>query len=117
MNRLILSLLLLFSASLSQAIECTGVHQSFDGNGESVVQTQKLAVTIEDAATKRLATDIGDVHYFVQENKDSKEFLLMVTLGPDYSKGVTMATTWNEQNDMRVVRVDGDKIYKIICTK
>ncbi|NQZ18990.1 MAG: hypothetical protein HRT44_07025, partial [Bdellovibrionales bacterium] len=49
--------------------------------------------------------------------RGENNYLLMITLGPNYTSGVTAGLTWDENGSMRISRVDGNDVYRLVCTK
>ena len=74
-----------------------------------------LVADIDNPTTLRMSADIGDTHFFIQGNKKSNDYLMMITLGPDYTRGVTNYAIWDKDKGMRLTRVDGDLVYKLKC--
>ena len=104
-------------ATYAQAITCTGTFETVNEEDQLVTQKADLTVDVEDAAFIRLNTDIGDYHFSVQGDKASNKYLMMITIGPVYMSGVTAAMTWDQDNSMRITRVDGTNVYKLACQK
>lgn len=114
MRSILLSILLI--PSFAQAIVCTGYHEYVE-DYQAKVRSLKLGLEYEDQKTQKFSGDIEDIHFMVINEKERASFLLMVTLGPDYTKGVTAGLTWDNNNSMRIARVDGSTVYRIICQK
>lgn len=115
MLRALFIFMVMFQWRSAQAIECSGIYQSLSGDQWDVTQKPLLSVA-GSVGLMRMSTDIAEIHYFVQGQEDN-HYLLMITSGPKYVSGVTAAMTWDENNDMRLTHLDGNKIYKLICSK
>lgn len=117
MKSILIILAALTFSSLSQAATCTAVYQTINDKDLLEETSADLQVETENAAFVRSTADIGDFHFFAQQDKKSQNFLLIISIGPDYKSGATAALTWDENNMMRLTRVDGDDVYKLVCKK
>jgi hypothetical protein len=106
---------LLFCGQAAQAIVCTATYEHLDEKSNLVIKSQDLKIDTENTANISYVADMGESYYFVQSNKLDNSYLLMITLGPEYTKGVTASMTWDSKNRMRISRVDGYNVYKLSC--
>ena len=109
-------ILLISIPALAQAIVCTGFHEYMEGHAAKV-SSVKLNLEYEDQTTEKYSGDMKDIHFMVIGDKQRASYLLMVSLGPDYTKGVTAGLTWDNNNSMRIARVDGSTVYRLFCQK
>ncbi|MCB0379187.1 MAG: hypothetical protein KDD33_11910 [Bdellovibrionales bacterium] len=116
--RILLSIFVFAFTMAAQAdFACKGQFQLTDTAGKTTIQEIELATEYEDPNLIKVSGDIGEYHFMVRGNKLSQEYLMMITLGPYYQNGVTAATTWNASGSMRVARVDGNNVYRVLCQK
>lgn len=104
-------------AASAMALQCDGIYQYVDENEKLQEKKAPLILRDDNAQMAIYATTIDQVYYEIQQDKTKDTFLVMVTLGPDYTKGVASRTNWDANNQMRVSRVDGTDVYKLSCKK
>ena len=113
--KLILSVIVSVFSFSAFGADCVGYHEYLE-NGQLQVDSVELGVEYDSAQAVKKSADIGDIHYMALARGENN-YLLMVTLGPDYTRGVTAGLTWDENGSMRISRVDGHSVYRLVCTK
>ncbi len=117
MIRMLCALLFISISNSASALECFGTNQ-VEGPSSGKPSQEELVLlqtVLEDPATLRMEADQGDSHFFVQMNKQSHEYMLIITRGPDYTQGVVSVVTWDQESEMRLSRVDGNLVSKLVC--
>ena len=118
MTRLLFILATMTFSMTAAALECTGINQWVEAtpSGEQMkVEQVELEVVIDDPSLLRMSADLGQTPFFVQGDKNSSQYMLLITLGSNYVEGVTTTMTWDQKSEMRMARVDGTSVYKLKC--
>ena len=113
--KILLTVLVFAFAATAQAANCTGYKEYLE-NGQLQVDSVDLTVEYQSAQATKISADIDEVHYMSLQRGENN-YLLMITLGPNYTSGVTAGLTWDENGSMRISRVDGNDVYRLVCTK
>ena len=113
----ILFSILSFTNLAGAEVSCVGSVRTVDNAGHVTLLTEPLQKNFDSPVAFNMDADIGQIHFALSGRKDSADFLLMITEGPNYTKGVTTSASWNYQGQIRASRVDGDTLYKIVCKK
>ncbi|MEM7646399.1 MAG: hypothetical protein AAF203_05775 [Pseudomonadota bacterium] len=104
-------------STMAQGIDCVGTFRSVQDDKSVIEETVQLSMGQDTPVMQTLSGDIGDFHFYVQGQKKESDYLMMITLGPDYTRGATGRLTWDKNNRMRITRVDGDDVYKLECNQ
>jgi len=112
---ILIQLIFLISPRL-WALDCTAIYQDvIDEN--SIEQSAPLKSSWEDPFVSRFTAEIRNFNFSVQKDKKTNTYLLMISIGPEFNKGVTAGMSWDAQNSMRLTQMDGLAVYKLICIK
>lgn len=103
--------------ALSQAMSCRGYHEFMDDKKTALVSGVTLNVEYENSKILKLSADLDDAHFLARGQKADHSYVIMITVGPDFERGVTAGLTWDKNDHMRISHFDGAHVYRLVCTK
>ena len=107
-------LCLAFSSAAAASIDCTAIERITKGT-QVIVHKQKLKVTFDSAKTFRMEADIAQYNFALLGEHGSKDFLIMITMGPEYTSGIIASGSFNQRGRLANSWVQGGVVHKIEC--
>jgi hypothetical protein len=99
------------------AIACVATQFEISKGGLKDYVEKPLNVDRRDSPVVTMNVDIGERAYVLSGDLVSGDFLLTQAWGQDYTTGINMTGSFNSSGRMTISMVEGNKVFKLECTK
>lgn len=108
---------LFLTQAANAEIKCTAIHEWLNPQGHLEHEEKELKTVFQSKEMLSLETDLDGRNFSLKGDPAGEEFLLLITQGPDYTKGAVTNATFNASGALRVSTVDGTVVHKLACRR